>query len=144
MQAELRAHARSIRRAVEELDPWMEALCADTCPDCRDPCCTAGGIFYNLADMLYLLALEQAPPPGQTRTRTGEPCRYLGPGGCALARIQRPYVCVWFLCEPQAQRLSEEPGRVQRRVVELYLRIRRHRLALLEAVGPYRPILEDL
>jgi hypothetical protein len=143
VRRELRSHALCIRRAVEELDPWMDAACAETCPTCRDPCCTAGGIFYNLADMLYLLGLDEAFPLGQTRTRPDAPCRYLGPGGCRLPRIYRPYVCVWFLCEPQARRLTDEPARFQRRVAELYRRIRSHRLALLETARPFQPHLED-
>ncbi|SHF41687.1 hypothetical protein SAMN02745206_01939 [Desulfacinum infernum DSM 9756] len=144
VRSALRPHASAVRRAVEELDPWMDAACADTCPACQDPCCTAGGIFYNLADMLYLFSLEEALPLGQTRTRSGQSCRYLGPRGCRLPRIYRPYVCVWFLCEPQARRLSGESARFQRRVAELYRRIRHHRLALLDTASPFLPLLEDV
>ncbi len=143
VKAVLRHHARTIHRHIQSLDPLMDRYCRETYPMCTDPCCLAGGIFYNLADILYLFGLERALPLGQTRTRPTEPCRYLGLRGCLIPRVYRPYVCVWFLCELQTERLLREPARIQRQVAQAYQEIRRLRGALLQTADPIVQEIED-
>lgn len=125
--------ARQIAAGIQWLDPLMESYCALTCPSCEDPCCTGQNVFYNRADILYLIALNAALPPGQTRNTASSPCRYLGPRGCALPRVRRPYVCVWFLCEPQMLLFLKERASFQRKVVGVMQEIRASRL-LIEAI----------
>jgi len=121
---------RVIEAGIGILTAPMEAYCRATCGDCLDPCCTGRKVFYNRADLLYLVALQKAWPLGQTRVRPEDPCRFLGHRGCLLPRHLRPYVCVWFLCEAQMELFQAEPPAVQRRWVRALLDIRNARLRL--------------
>jgi hypothetical protein len=125
--------AEHIAALIHRLDPLMTAYCRATCPGCPDPCCHGRKVFFNLTDLIHLAVLGEAGVPGQTRTSEGLPCRYLGPKGCGLSRRARPYVCVWFLCEPQMERLRQEPIPIQRAFTAVLQEIRRARL-LLEAL----------
>ncbi len=129
----LRALVDHIGSCIDWLDSLMNRYCESTCPICREPCCEGKGIFFNLTDMIFLAALDSSLPPGQTRTSEGEPCRYLSLTGCLLPRRVRPYVCVWFLCDPQMQLLQEETVTLQRHLIRVLQEIRRCRL-LLEAL----------
>lgn len=122
--------AKHIAAGIQWLDPLMERYCALTCPSCKDPCCTGQKVFYNRADILYLIALNEPLPPGQTRNTASSPCRYLCPDGCTLQRIWRPYVCVWFLCEAQMALFLNEQACFQRRVVSVMQEIRKARLLI--------------
>lgn len=126
----VRCAVDAIVECIARLDGLMDRFCALTCPSCQDPCCHGGKVFFNLADLITLTARDKPIPPGQTRTASGLPCRYLGPRGCALDRFSRPYVCVWFLCEPQMELLNQEPLRVQRDVIHMLQTIRTQRLWL--------------
>ena len=144
-----------IQKDIEWLDGHMTRYCEITCPACTDPCCLAQNIFYNRADLLYLVGQKKAATPGpigeqsspapsasryrlhafegpsgQTRRQTADPCRYLAQHGCLLPRIQRPYVCVWFLCEPQMELFACEPAAFQRQFIDVLKNIRTHRLQL--------------
>ena len=123
--------ARQVYQGIHWLDPHMNAYCQATCPTCGDPCCDGRKVFFNRVDLLYLASLgDVGPPIGQTRTEPGAMCRYLGPTGCLLARMQRPYVCVWFLCEPQMELLNATPGSFQRQLINVLTNIRSCRLKL--------------
>jgi len=119
-----------IDRAIAWLDPVMTRYCALTCPTCGDPCCHGRRIFFNHADLLVLTLRNTCLPPGQTRSEDGESCRYLTAAGCTLARTHRPYVCVWFLCEPQMELLNGETARFQRSFLQALSEIREGRLTL--------------
>lgn len=120
-----------IREGLLWLDDIMDGYCAATCPDCDDPCCTANGIYYNRADLLYLLGLHTDLPVSQTRSRRNEPCRYLTAEGCMLPRICRPFICVWYLCEPQMALFQEEPLLFQRQFIAVMQAIRMCRQELV-------------
>lgn len=119
-----------IDRAIAWLDPVMTRYCERSCPTCEDPCCNGKRIFYNFADLLVLTVRHTTVPPGQTRAGPEEPCRYLSATGCLLSRYHRPYVCVWFVCEPQMHFLQKESTRFQRDFLDALLEIREGRLAL--------------
>jgi hypothetical protein len=137
---EARRLALRIRENLEWLDGCMTEQCRATCPDCEDPCCTGLKVFFNRTDLLYILASGEETPPGQTRDHATGACRYLTPSGCTLPRTRRPYVCVWFLCDPQMELLQQESGAFQRRFIGALQDIRACRLqleALYEAnAGP--------
>lgn len=122
--------AEHIAQLIDGLDPWMTKCCGLTCPTCSDRCCEGRKIFYNRTDLIYQAALGQVRVPGQTREQEGLECRYFSRNGCLLNRGIRPYVCVWYLCEPQVELLKLEPVREQRRITETLQEIRRARLLL--------------
>lgn len=119
-----------IDRAISRLDPIMTRYCDQTCPDCVDPCCRGKRIFFNLADILVLAVRSTGLPPGQTRSAAGESCRFWTSKGCTLSRYHRPYVCVWFLCEPQMELLAGEKARFQRDFLQALGEIREGRWTL--------------
>jgi len=118
---------------IQAIDPLMADYCRKTCPTCPDVCCNGRNVFFNRTDLIYLAAIGETAVPGQTRSQEGMPCRYLGREGCRLSRRVRPYVCVWFLCEPQMELLQGEPPRFQRNFLGVLQEIRHARL-LLEAL----------
>lgn len=122
--------ASHIARLIDDLDPLMTVYCGLTCPTCTDRCCDGRKVFFNRTDLIYQVALGEVSVPGQTRAQEGLECRYLGTKGCRLKRRIRPYVCVWFFCEPQVELLEQEPVRLQRRVTDTLQEIRRCRLIL--------------
>jgi hypothetical protein len=45
--------------------------------------------------------------PDQLRGPDDSSCRYLSHTGCMLQRVQRPYVCTWYLCATLKQHLMQ-------------------------------------
>lgn len=121
---------QSIAAGIRWLDASMGRYCELTCPACDNPCCRGREVFFNQADLLYLVASGEEFLPGQTRAIPGEPCRYLTDTGCRLPRISRPYVCVWFLCDPQMALFQEEHAAFQRHFVDVLRSVRTSRLVL--------------
>lgn len=122
--------SRRIAAGIMAIDSAMTEYCELTCPTCQDPCCTGHKVFFNRTDLLYLVALGEGIPPGQTRTQPGMPCRYLAPDGCRLSRILRPYVCVWFICEAQMELFQKQSAAFQRQFIRTMQEIRAFRLEL--------------
>lgn len=132
--------ALGIREGLLWADDIMNRYCAITCDECHSPCCNANGIYYDRADLLYLLALDADLPAGQTREKSGDACRYLTPEGCLLPRMCRPFICTWYLCEPQMTFFQSEPTRFQREFTAIMQTIRRCRLQI-NALHDQRPQL---
>ena len=93
--------ARQIRACIHALDRSMTALCRSTCPVCPDPCCRRATVWFDFQDLIYLHMCGEPIPPTQIDRVRGAACPYLGPGGCTLARIQRPFICTWYICPEQ-------------------------------------------
>lgn len=96
-----RQKAAAIGRLMARMDPLMAVLARQSCPDCVDPCCRRATVWYDCTDLLVLGFTGQPWPPGQPMAAVGDRCRYLDPAGCRLPRIQRPWICTWYLCPRQ-------------------------------------------
>ncbi len=104
--ATLRDLAQQIRCRVDLLDPMLDALCANACPDCTDTCCVRATLWYDFKDLLGF-HLGTAPVPAyQLVPAPGCTCRFLDASGCALPRIERPFICTWFICPAQKRVLE--------------------------------------
>jgi hypothetical protein len=101
------------RRLLESIFPHMDVLCRQTCPACTDICCQRAWVWADFRDLLFCHLAGVDPPGRQLLSRTGDHCRYGGPEGCRLDRIRRPFVCTWYLCPAQMQRLRETPAEMQ-------------------------------
>lgn len=110
----VRRLARELRVQLTSLFPLMESLCARTCPVCPDPCCRRACVWIDFRDLLFLHLAEVSVPHGQLLGARGERCRFGGPDGCRLARIQRPFICIWYLCPAQTGCLRAEPKKMAR------------------------------
>jgi hypothetical protein len=99
--------------------PVFDLFCEQVCVDCSGPCCLNALVAFDFADLLLMHALSLEIPPHQIRRHDNEHCRYLGPAGCTLERIRRPFVCTWYYCAPMLELLRERPAREQRRLTGL-------------------------
>lgn len=102
--------AQQVRFRVEALDPLMRDLCERTCPRCNDNCCRRATVWFDFKDMLGFHLRSATIPPGQLIAAARQTCRYLGIRGCTLPRIQRPFVCTWFICSAQKGLMDQWPS----------------------------------
>ena len=99
--AEVTAIAEAITDRLSALSPFMDKLCAATCPECEFPCCTIATLWFDFRDLLLLHFSGQKIPSAQILRISGKPCTCLGHKGCSLPRIARPWICTWYICPPQ-------------------------------------------
>jgi len=97
--------AREIKSGLSSVFPTLNELCANSCPWCPEPCCLSASIWFDFKDLLYLHFNTLSISPAQPKANLKTPCRYLGPRGCRLPRIARPWICTWYLCPTQTARL---------------------------------------
>lgn len=111
--------------------PLMDRLCQRTCPECRDICCRHAWVWTDFRDLLFL-HLAGIPAPGQQLlNQRGAHCRYASPQGCRLDRLQRPFVCTWYLCPAQTRVLHGQPAEQARLT------------AILQQIKADRRLMED-
>lgn len=124
--------ARQIESKTADLVPLMTDLCRYTCPECEEPCCRVATLWYNFQDLLFLHLTQQPVPESQPLRQFQEPCRYLGPRGCILYRMARPWICTWYICPPQTARLRKM-GRTRRQETD----------AAMEEIKALRQTMEE-
>ncbi len=107
-------HAGAIRQLFESLSRPMDDLCAATCVTCRDICCQRATIWYDFKDLVYLyFAFDRLPETQITKIKdaTGKThCSHFSTVGCRLSRLERPFVCTWYLCPDQKLRVVSDKG----------------------------------
>lgn len=96
--SELQALARRITQRIESLDALLEDLCSKACPVCRDSCCQRARVWFDFKDLLVMHLGGNFSLPNQLQGPNDPACRYLSHTGCILQRVQRPYVCTWYIC----------------------------------------------
>ena len=101
--------AEAIRKLFETLSQPMDDLCAVTCINCQDICCKKATIWFDFKDLLYLYFAFGRLPHAQiskNKDHTGHcQCCNFSTKGCLLSRLERPFVCTWYLCPDQKQAL---------------------------------------
>lgn len=128
-----RSLARAVRGRLETVFPALDALCCVTCPRCPAPCCLEAAVYADFRDLLFFVLLGLSPPPAQLRNASEASCRYHTPRGCALPRIQRPWICTWYLCAAQKAVLKRWPEADRQRLLSSLDAIRVERHAMEEA-----------
>jgi len=106
--------AEKLHRQLISTFQRMDTLCRLTCFACEDSCCRRAWVWTDFRDLLFLHLASVAPPDRQLLGRRGERCRYSGPDGCRLDRIQRPFICTWYLCPAQIRALNRWPAQRER------------------------------
>ena len=130
--AECRRQVLQIKHLFELIFPLMDRLCKMTCPDCTNVCCQRAWVWADFRDLLFLHLAGIPLPDSQLVSRSGGHCRYADPDGCRLARIQRPYICTWYLCPAQTRLLMEQPTDKHRLTAVLH-RIKEQRRQMEDA-----------
>ena len=108
--AESDRQAHRIRCRLESIFPLMDRLCRKTCPDCKNICCRRAWVWADFKDLLFLHLADIPVPNQQLLHRQEDHCRYGSTDGCRLDRIQRPFVCTWYLCPAQTRLLGHQPA----------------------------------
>jgi hypothetical protein len=68
-------------------------------------------VYFDFSDLLFLHLTHQPIPQDQLRHNRQDICRFLGPKGCTLSRIVRPWACTRYMCPPQMGVLRKrDPG----------------------------------
>jgi hypothetical protein len=116
--ASVRHSARLVAEMIDRLEPAQNDMCARVCPDCGGVCCRRARVGYDFRDLVLIHALGIETPPHQLQTHQDSPCRYLGPGGCALPRLHRPFICTWYYCDRMLALFYQLPRREQNRLTE--------------------------
>lgn len=117
---EIRDRSRRIDGIISELDPLLGKLCRLTCPDCQDNCCERATIWYDFKDLLRLYSGSGSFPSRQISRKEGlygVVCCHLSEMGCILPRVNRPFVCTWYICP--AQKSQAGFPKVQEQMVQV-------------------------
>ena len=123
---ESRRLAHRLKQQLTSTFPLMNRLCRKTCPDCMEVCCRRAWVWADFKDLLFLHLADIPLPERQLVCRQGDHCRYESPDGCQLDRIQRPFVCTWYLCPAQTRILRKQPAEAER-LLNTLIQIKRRR-----------------
>lgn len=120
---EVMRHIHNIIALYGELDAPLSRLCTDTCPACKDVCCTKATVWYDQRDIIvYHLATDSFPDKQVSKSVTGT-CCHLRENGCRLPRLERPFICTWYICSGQTVILNRNvstPGaKVQEQIHQI-------------------------
>ena len=100
-RVEIMQHIKEITALYNELETPLNDLCQAACPECLDVCCTKATVWYDQKDILvYHLATGSFPEKQISKHASGI-CCHLGEHGCNLPRLQRPFICTWYICSAQ-------------------------------------------
>ncbi|MGD8493782.1 MAG: hypothetical protein PVI38_03845 [Desulfobacterales bacterium] len=97
----LNDRAQALESCLKAVFPILDKLCAASCPWCPEPCCLKASVWFDFKDLLFLHFGQLSIPPCQPKANLKNPCCYLGNKGCRLPRINRPWICTWYLCPTQ-------------------------------------------
>lgn len=108
--------ARNLAQLLAEqyasVDAALDTLCQATCPVCVDNCCRRATVWYDIRDLLvHYFILGKFPDRQISKTEAGC-CSMLTESGCRLSRIERPFICTWYICPAQNELLGgkKPPG----------------------------------
>ena len=103
----LNDRAQALESCLKAVFPILDELCAGSCPWCPNPCCLKASVWFDFKDLLFLHLHPLSIPPRQPKANLKSPCCYHGPRGCRLPRINRPWICTWYLCPTQTAILKK-------------------------------------
>ena len=67
--------------------------------------------------MVVFLALGLEIPEYDLSVNAEDICQFIGPKGCVLPRLQRPYRCTWYFCDPILVQLDLSPAKTYRKFI---------------------------
>ncbi len=98
--------ADNISLLYQRLSSPMSSLCGVTCNSCTSPCCPGARPYFDFKDLIFFHLSHTRPPEAQTIKEQADRCRYISIRGCTLPRLQRPWICTWYICSRQQPLLS--------------------------------------
>jgi hypothetical protein len=112
----VRQKAEALKTLIDELDYSIQSLTNEICPSCEQVCCINQHSYPDQHDLLYLIALNEAPPNHDPHHNDREPCRFLSHSGCSLARSKRPFRCNWYFCSSLLSYMTAHSGAATRKL----------------------------
>jgi hypothetical protein len=116
----------------ESIEENLTRLCNYCCPSCDDVCCRHATVWYDFRDLLFSLFNRKVLPAEQICTFEDGGCIHLALDGCRLSRVERPFICTWYVCPQQKELLGREVEKVRFDFEDSLEEIKRLRIQLEE------------
>lgn len=123
----LNIRAQALESCLKAVFPIMDELCAASCPWCPDPCCLEASVWFDFKDLLFMHFNQLTIPPCQPKANLKNPCCYFGSKGCRLPRINRPWICTWYLCPTQTAILRKDYPTERQSLMQAFSQIKSER-----------------
>ena len=92
------------------------------CSVCSYPCCSRVGYLYGEKDILFQ-QLSGKKPKRKRKSPRKKGCRFLGPGGCLLDILSRPFICIRYLCTELKKAIDKDNpeilGSLEKRFIQI-------------------------
>lgn len=125
---EMEQNASRMRDLLSSTFSFQDELCFNTCIKCLEPCCSVAKIWFDIKDLIFLNLLKIKVPDSQPRTKTDPICRYYKPlKGCMLNRLERPFICNYYLCYTQKKNLRTNDPDLLKKNEEIFFEIKQIR-----------------
>ncbi len=124
------AMAAEIRHGIDQLTPWMTALCNRTCRFCPEPCCIGNTVWIDFRDLLFLHLLDEPIPSSQATSDPDDACPFLSRRGCRLPSRIRPWMCIQYICPTQRAVLKRKGRPTEAALIEKIKRIGEKRILM--------------
>lgn len=106
---QLQKIAQDITATYEQIDGGIQEISEKSCTQCLDICCMRATVWYDTRDLIYLFLHNREFPDRQvSRTKEGL-CSHLTTRGCKIERINRPFICTWYICSAQKKLMVGRP-----------------------------------
>jgi len=133
---EVTEKALLMQKCFEDFDPFIQYYTSRVCPYCGTVCCANKFGFPEFADIVTFLSLGLSIPPYDLDVDGEAICQFIGEKGCVLPRIQRPYRCTWYFCDPLMVQIDVGPAKHYRKFIRDVQDLSRTRGDLMRAFYP--------
>ena len=130
---QVREKALQFKQAFAIMDPFIQEYTAKVCPYCGTVCCCNKHGFPEFADVVAIIAMGGTVPQYDLSVDEGALCQFIGEKGCVLPRVERPYRCTWYFCEPLLLQIEIGPARKYREFTQDVMYMGHSRAELLQA-----------
>ena len=98
---------KSVETAISEVAGLQREYASRVCSQCPDPCCKRVGYLYSDKDILFLrLSGKKSIRKRKNYEKKG--CCFLGPHGCLLDALSRPFICHRYICRDLRAAINEK------------------------------------
>lgn len=127
----LKKSAGEMKNLLQSTFSMQDELCFNTCIKCLEPCCSVAKIWFDIKDLLFLNLLKIKVPDSQPRDENDRICKYYKPlKGCVLNRLERPFICNYFLCNTQKKNLRKNDPDLLKKTEAIFFEVKKIRNGL--------------
>jgi len=92
---------------ISEAAQLQKKYVGQVCSKCETPCCARVHYLFNEKDILYL-KLSGRKHRWRREAFTKKGCWFLGPSGCSLDPLSRPFICHSYICSDLKDEIRRE------------------------------------